>query len=135
MGSSSSSSSDDDKKKKSNGRGVDGVASISYQLNFEQASQTLVVTILECRNLKNADLMGGKADAVVHVRVGDKEMKTKVVKDNNNPEIQETFRFPHSPASKQPLLLQVYDWDRFSKNDLMGEVIVPLGQADLVDRR
>merc|ERR1712130_308547 len=133
--SSSSGSSDEGKKKKSNGGGgVGGVASISYQLNFEQASQTLVVTILECRNLKNADLMGGKADAVVHVRVGDKEMKTKVVKDNNNPEIQETFRFQYSPASKQPLLLQVYDWDRFSKNDLMGEVIVPLGQADIVDR-
>ena len=79
----------------------------------------------------------------------------EVVKENNNPEIQETFRFQHSPASKQPLLLQVhddsddddqnnlplryiqryihtvfnikfdfkvYDWDRFSKNDLMGEV-------------
>ena len=30
------------------------------------------------RNLKNADLMGGKADAVIHVRLGDKEMKTKV---------------------------------------------------------
>ena len=72
------------------------------------------------------------------------------MKENNNPEIQETFRFQHSPASKQPLLLQVsddhhfqakpvcitkdtftlcsilnfqvYDWDRFSKNDLMGEV-------------
>ena len=29
------------------------------------------------RNLKNADLMGGKADAVIHVRLGDKEMKTK----------------------------------------------------------
>merc|ERR1719397_265091 len=126
--SSSSSSSDDEKKakKKSNGKGVEGVACIAYQLNFEQTSQTLVVTILQCRNLKNADLMGGKADAVIHVRLGDKEMKTKVVKENNNPEIQETFRFPHSPASKQPLLLQVYDWDRFSKNDLMGEVIVPL---------
>ena len=31
------------------------------------------------------------------------------MKENNNPEIQETFRFPHSPASKQPLLLQVND--------------------------
>ena len=33
------------------------------------------------------------------------------MKENNNPEIQETFRFPHSPASKQPLLLQVNDDD------------------------
>ena len=30
------------------------------------------------RNLGNSDLMGGKTDAVVHVRVGAKEMKTKV---------------------------------------------------------
>jgi len=133
LSSSSSSSSNDEKKPKRNGHPAEGVSSIAYRINFEEASQTLVVTILQCRNLKNADLMGGKADAVIHVRLGEKEMKTKVVKENNNPEIQETFRFPHSPASKQPLLLQVYDWDRFSKNDLMGEVIVPLGEV-LVDR-
>jgi len=130
---SSSSSSDDDKKKKRNGQ-IEGVPSIAYKLNFEETSQTLVVTIVQCRNLKNADLMGGKADAVIHVSLGDKELKTKVVKENNNPEINETFRFPHSFASRQPLLLQVYDWDRFSKNDLMGEVRVPVGQSDLVDR-
>ena len=33
----------------------------------------------DIRNLKNADLMGGKTDAVIHVSLGDKEMKTKVV--------------------------------------------------------
>ena len=45
-------SSDDEKKakKKSNGKGVEGVACIAYQLNFEQTSQTLVVTILQCRS-------------------------------------------------------------------------------------
>ena len=137
-------SSDDEKKPKRNGH-PEGVSSIAYRLNFEEASQTLVVTILQCRswflyqesilkkliflgstfdilwsvdnliliyqepeecwfdgregwffgltffwysyswmmffsftrNLKNADLMGGKADAVIHVRLGDKEMKTK----------------------------------------------------------
>ena len=31
------------------------------------------------RNLKNSDLMGGKTDVIVHVRMGDMDMKTKVV--------------------------------------------------------
>ena len=36
------------------------------------------ILIFLARNLKNADLMGGKADAVIHVSLGDKELKTKV---------------------------------------------------------
>ena len=38
----------------------------------------LKILIFFARNLKNADLMGGKADAVIHVSLGDKELKTKV---------------------------------------------------------
>ena len=38
----------------------------------------LKILIFLARNLKNADLMGGKADAVIHVSLGDKELKTKV---------------------------------------------------------
>ena len=58
--------------------------------------------------------MGGKADAVVHVGLGDKEFKTKVTlceaylpllnckvaKENNNPQINETFRFPLPTGEK-----------------------------------
>ena len=62
------------------------------------------------RNLKGADLLGGKADAVVHVSLGEKEFKTKVVKGNNNPEINETFRFALPPQEKtmHTLFFQVY---------------------------
>ena len=41
-------SSDDDKKKKRNGH-PEGIPSIAYRLNFEEGSQTLVVTVLQCR--------------------------------------------------------------------------------------
>ena len=61
------------------------------------------------RNLKGADLLGGKADAVVHVSLGEKEFKTKVVKGNNNPEINETFRFalPAQEKTMHTLYFQV----------------------------
>ena len=36
------------------------------------------ITCMFSRNLANTDLMGGKADVIVHVKLGDKEMKTKV---------------------------------------------------------
>ena len=41
-------SSEDDKKKKRNGH-PEGIPSIAYRLNFEEGSQTLVVTVLQCR--------------------------------------------------------------------------------------
>jgi len=130
-----SASSDDEKKKKS---GSMGPPSLCYSLGYEQDSQTLVVTVLRVRDLKKADLMGGKADAIVHVTLGDKEFKTKVVKNNNNPEINETFRFPlpagESHRTRSILYFQVWDWDRFSKNDPLGEVSVPLGQVDISSR-
>ena len=90
-----SSSSSDEEKKRS--KTSSGPASLCYSLAYEQTSQTLVATVIQCRqgesiqtdqnkatcastrNLKGADLMGGKTDAVVHVSFGDKEFKTKVV--------------------------------------------------------
>ena len=88
------------------------------------------------RNLVKTDLMGGKADAIVHVSLGDKEHKTKCVKENNNPEINETFRFPLPAGEKtmHTLYMQVFDWDRFSKNDPIGEVAIYLGETNLADR-
>ena len=91
----SSSSSSDEEKKRS--KTSSGPASLCYSLAYEQTSQTLVATVIQCRqgeliqtdqnkatcastrNLKGADLMGGKTDAVVHVSFGDKEFKTKVL--------------------------------------------------------
>ena len=53
-----------------------------FYLISESCRKLIVVVfkilIFLARNLKNADLMGGKADAVIHVSLGDKELKTKV---------------------------------------------------------
>merc|ERR1719209_2083229 len=72
----SGSSSSDDEKKTKNGHQF---ASLGYSLGYDEHSQMLAVNVLQCRNLGNSDLMGGKTDAVVHVRVGAKEMKTDAV--------------------------------------------------------
>ena len=68
--------------------------------------------------------MGGKTDAIVHVSLGGKEMKTKVEErfilcfaymfsiiqvknENNNPDIGETFRFSLQAGAKETLRFQV----------------------------
>ena len=132
----SNSSSDEEKRKSSQQKPNSGPPSLTYSLWYEQSSQSLAVTVIHARNLKNSDLMGGKTDALVHVIMGNNELKTKVVKDNNNPEFGETFKLPLSTDAKglSILTLQLWDWDKFSKNDPVGEVVVPLRSVDLADR-
>jgi len=63
-----------------------------------------------------------------------KGVKTKVVKNEQNPTFNETFRFqiPLAEVARKTLTMQVADWDRFSKNDPMGEVKITLSQLDLL---
>ena len=41
------------------------------------------------------------------------------------------LKVPPSEITKQTLYMQVFDWDRFSKNDGIGEVKLQLGYFDL----
>jgi len=109
--------------------------SLSYKMHYEQASQSMVLNIVKCSNLKKADLMGGKPDPIVNIFLlpgNQKNVKTKVIKNEQNPMFNETFRFQMSLAelAQKTLIMEVADWDRFSKNDPMGEVKIPLNQID-----
>jgi len=122
------------------GAGVSGVPELKYELLYEpgQMGQNghLVLTIAECRNLKGADLRGGKPDTYVQVYLlpgTHKELKTKVVNNNNNPVFQETMKFqiPQEKIHDRSIVLHVMDKDKFSKDDKMGEVQIQLNKVDL----
>ena len=38
---------------------------------------------------------------------------------------------PEHDIANQTLFLQVFDWDRFTKNDAVGEVKIQMGYVDL----
>ena len=42
-----------------------------------------------------------------------------------------TLQVPEHDISNQTLFLQVFDWDRFTKNDAVGEVKIQMGYVDL----
>ena len=78
--------------------------------------------------LRAAD-RNGKSDPYVVAHLGSKhKKKSRVVKKTLDPEWDEVLEFDGTLRDflAQPLLLKVYDWDRLSFNDLLGEVSVGL---------
>ena len=59
-------------------------------------------------------------------------MKTKTIKNSSNPVWNEEFRFELGldTVSSYTVKLRVYDDDTMSKDDALGEVIIPLWQVD-----
>ena len=93
-------------------------------------SGTLALTIEECRNLKK----GNDTYVQVYLLPGNhKELKTKTQMNNKNPVFGDTFRFqlPVSSIPNKTIVLHVMDYDKFTRDDKLGEVQIPLNRLDL----
>ena len=111
-----------------------GVSMINYKIRYEHSSRNLVIGVLAAKNLKNADLIGKAPDAYTQVILyqGHKLVKTKTVKNNVNPVWNEEFRFEIGldKVSSYNLILRLFDDDVISKDDPLGEVVIPMWQVD-----
>merc|ERR1739838_131916 len=109
---------------------------LQYELEYDFNTQTLNVTAVQCSELPALD-MGGTSDPYVKVYLlpdKKKKFETKVHRKTLNPEINETFVFkqiPYADIMSKTLVFGIYDFDRFSKHDQIGEVKIPLCQVDL----
>jgi len=107
-----------------------------YKLEYDFNAQSLNVTTIQCTELPALDL-GGTSDPYVKVYLmPDKKRKfeTKVHRKTLNPFFNETFSFkqlPYSETFDKTLVFAIFDYDRFSKHDQIGEVKVPLCMVDL----
>jgi len=107
-----------------------------YKLEYDFNAQSLNVTAIQCTELPALDL-GGTSDPYVKVYLmPDKKRKfeTKVHRKTLNPFFNETFSFkqlPYSETFDKTLVFAIFDYDRFSKHDQIGEVKVPLCMVDL----
>merc|ERR1711892_921095 len=103
---------------------------LRYKIRYETANQKLHVTVVQCQNLPKKDILGA-SDPFVRVFLmpgPHAELQTKVVKKELNPTYNDEFSFVLSPTDvqKKTIVFQVFDWERFSANDGVGEVQVPL---------
>ncbi|XP_044734667.1 synaptotagmin 1 isoform X2 [Chrysoperla carnea] len=109
---------------------------LQYKLEYDFNSNSLSVTVLQAEELPALD-MGGTSDPYVKVYLlpdKKKKFETKVHRKTLNPVFNETFTFkgvPYADAMNKTLVFAIFDFDRFSKHDQIGEVKVPLCQIDL----
>uniref|UniRef100_A0A8D2LMA1 Synaptotagmin n=1 Tax=Varanus komodoensis TaxID=61221 RepID=A0A8D2LMA1_VARKO len=113
----------------------ENLGKLQFSLDYDFQANQLTVGILQAAELPALD-MGGTSDPYVKVfLLPDKKKKfeTKVQKKTLNPTYNETFVFkiPYQELGGKTLVMAIYDFDRFSKHDIIGEVKVPMNTVDL----
>ncbi|XP_013794883.1 synaptotagmin-7-like [Limulus polyphemus] len=112
---------------------------IQFSLEYNFPNSTLILKILQARHLPAKDIIGTSDPYVKVFLLPDKKHKleTKVKHRTLNPRWNETFYFEGFPLyklQKSILYLHVFDYDRFSRDDPIGDVYVPLSQVDLTQK-
>ncbi|NXR07747.1 SYT1 protein, partial [Semnornis frantzii] len=108
---------------------------LQYSLEYNFRSHELKVGVKQAAELKAMD-SGGTSDPYVIVYLTSdmkKRYETKVYRRTLNPAFNETFTFQVSQAEvpESTLVMQVYDFNRFAKHDIIGEVRLPLAKVNL----
>lgn len=109
---------------------------LEFSIDYDFAKQELAVAILQCQNLPAMD-MGGTSDPYVKIFIlpeKKKKFETKVHRKTLSPVYNETFVFKeieYADIAEKTIAFQIFDFDRFSKHDQIGELMVPLNSIDL----
>ncbi|XP_039191123.1 synaptotagmin-5 isoform X1 [Crotalus tigris] len=108
---------------------------LQYSLDYDFQSTQLVVGIIQAADLPALDI-GGTSDPYVKVFLlpeKKKKFETKVHRKTLNPTFNESFTFkvPYSELGGKILVMALYDFDRFSKHDVIGEIRIPMNTVDL----
>lgn len=101
---------------------------LSFSMQYLPATETLLVCIIKAEDLPAKDFSGTSDPYVKVYLLPDRKHKyqTKVHRKTLNPDFNETFAFnvPFKELENRLLQLNVYDFDRFSRHDLIGTVVV-----------
>lgn len=105
-----------------------------YSLEYNAPKTELTVGVKQAAALKAMDL-GGTSDPYVKTYLLPNKSttyETKVFRKTLQPVFNEQFKFQISQAelSESTLVMQVYDFNRFSKHDVIGELRLPMSSVD-----
>lgn len=107
-----------------------------FSIGYDSQEMVLSLKIIKASGLPAKDFSGTSDPFVKILLLPDKKhkMETRIKRKNLNPTWNEVFRFegfPHNKLLSRTLYLQVLDYDRFSRNDPIGEIEIPLSDIDL----
>ncbi|XP_074652955.1 synaptotagmin-6-like [Tubulanus polymorphus] len=99
-----------------------------FSLLYDQITEHLVVNLIKAEELPAKDFSGTSDPYIKVYLLPDRKNKfhTKVHRKTLCPDFDETFNFavPYNDLPKRMLQFSLYDFDRFSRHDLIGIVLV-----------
>lgn len=94
------------------------------------------LAVFSAHDLAGSD-QGGFNDPYVRLalspEVDARKRQTTIRRNDPNPFFDHHFKFPisHEDLQMKTLILQVFDYDRFSRNDVIGEVRMKMDEFDI----
>ncbi|XP_065262874.1 synaptotagmin-4 [Emys orbicularis] len=116
-----------------------GTLFFSLEYNFEK--KAFVVNIKEARGLPAMDEQSMTSDPYIKMTILPEKkhkVKTRVLRKTLDPAFDETFTFygiPYSQVQDLILHFMILSFDRFSRDDIIGEVLIPLEGIELSEGR
>ncbi|KAG2462140.1 INT3 protein, partial [Polypterus senegalus] len=112
------------------------LGTLSFSVDYNFPKKALVVTIQEAHGLPAVDEQASSSDPYIKMTILPEKkhrVKTRVLRKTLDPVFDETFTFygvPFSGLQELVLHFLVLSFDRFSRDDVIGEVVVPLSGVD-----
>ncbi|XP_077382008.1 synaptotagmin-11b [Festucalex cinctus] len=113
-----------------------GLGTVSLAVDYNFPKKALVVTVVGARGLPAMDEQSGSSDPYVKMTVLPEKkhrVKTRVLRKTLEPLFDETFTFygvAYSSLPELTLHFLVLSFDRFARDDVIGEALVPLKGVD-----
>ncbi|XP_053593647.1 synaptotagmin-5 isoform X2 [Microplitis demolitor] len=110
---------------------------LHLRLSYDFDKSDLHVHLIEAHDLAGSD-QGGFNDPFVKLtlspEVDNRKRQTHIHRNDPNPFFDQHFRFPvsYDELKEKTLVLQVFDYDRYSRNDVVGSVRVAMEELELV---
>ncbi|MCP9257701.1 Synaptotagmin I [Dirofilaria immitis] len=116
---------------------------LQYKLDYDFQQNQLAVTVIQAEDLPGMDMSGTSDPYVKLYLLPEKRRKWKlrcIVKHlilfsmkhlYSRYIIRILLEVPFAEIASKTLVFAVYDFDRFSKHDQIGQVLIPLGKIDL----
>ncbi|XP_035281527.1 synaptotagmin-4 [Anguilla anguilla] len=118
-----------------------GLGTLFFSLEYNFEKKAFVVHIKEAQGLSATDEQSLTSDPYIKLTILPEKkhkVKTRVLRKTLDPAFEETFSFYGIPFSRVPELalhFMVLSFDRFSRDEVIGETLVPLAGIDLSEGR
>jgi len=116
-----------------------GLGKLLFTIKYSFEKTALIVTVNKCTNLPAKDTANNTSDPYVKLQLlpeKQHKVKTRVLRRTQNPVYDEDFTFYGVNFNQLPILtlhFVVLSFDRYSRDDVIGEVMVEMENLDLRD--